>query len=268
MLSPRFTIYFFSLFFSHSFGALIMKSLWKSCSLAALGITALCSAPALWAQSSPVQEQRVTERRTVTGEDGKTERTSSIIERKVEDITPPTKHLIYAAPVRMIWMANIGYMHSLSDKFAVGGNLELPTSIDSRVLRGFGIAAEGRFYPGANGLRGFYIAPGLNLHTFTANQYDYNANPVLQPNGTWTTPQPRQITVTPFSLALIGGWVFNWGDLSLDFGLGFKTHLSNGVDPTTVTSTSVVSERGLSGVGLDSFSGTMPVFRINVGYSW
>ncbi len=245
-----------------------MKSLWKLSCLAALGIAALSSIPALRAQSSPVQEQRVTERRTITGEDGKTERTSSVIERKVEDITPPTKHLIYAAPVRMIWMANIGYMHSLSDRFAVGGNLELPTSIDSRVLRGFGIAAEGRFYPGANGLRGFYIAPGLNLHTFTANQYDYNVTPVMQPNGTWTTPQPRLITVTPFSLALIGGWVFNWGDLSLDFGLGFKTHLSNGVDPATVTSSSVVSERGLSGVGLDSFSGTMPVFRINVGYSW
>jgi hypothetical protein len=223
----------------------------------------------MWAQgSSTTQEQRITEQRTTTNEDGKVARTSSVIETKIEDITPPTRHLIYAAPIRMIWMANIGYMHSLSNTFAVGGNLELPTSVDGRVLRGFGASAEGRFYPGANGLRGFYLAPGLNLHTFTVNQYDYNFTPVLQPNGTWSQQQIRQITVTPFSLAVMGGWVFNWGDLSLDFGLGFKTHLSGGVDPAVVTPNTYITERGISSVGLDSFSGTMPVFRINVGYSW
>lgn len=247
-----------------------MKSLWKSCSAAAIGLAVFfCAHAVMWAQgSSTTQEQRITEQRTTTNEDGKVARTSSVIETKIEDITPPTRHLIYAAPIRMIWMANIGYMHSLTNMFAVGGNLELPTSVDSRVLRGFGASVEGRFYPGANGLRGFYLAPGLNLHTFTVNQYDYNTTPILQPNGTWSSPQPREITVTPFSLEVVGGWVFNWGDLSLDFGLGFKTHLSGGVDPAVVTPNTYITERGLSSVGLDSFSGTMPVFRINVGYSW
>lgn len=220
------------------------------------------------AGSTPVQEQRITEQRTVTSEDGKVSRTSAVIETKVENIAPPTRHLIYAAPVRMIWMANLGYMRAINNTFAVGGNLEIPTSTDGRVQGGFGFSLEARYYPGANGLRGFYLAPGLNFHTLQTLHYSFTPITPVMPNPTPTPPS--QITATPLSLGAVGGWVFNWGDLSLDLGLGFKTHLINGVESLSTTPgvSYYGSERGVSAVGLDSFRGTMPVFRINVGYSW
>ncbi len=235
--------------------------------LLAIVLVFLSSAVVRAQTSTTTQEQRVTEQRTLTGEDGRVSKTSEVIERKIEDITPPARHLISAAPVRMIWMANIGYMHSINNNFAVGGNIDIPTSIDGRSVdgrgvSGFGVSVEGRYYPGANGLRGFYLAPGLNVHTFSVTEYNYSYSSAPQ--------QSRQVSITPFSFAVIGGWVFNWGDLSLDLGLGFKSHISNGANPS-VTSTLTpysVGERGLGMLGLDSFNGTMPVFRINLGYSW
>lgn len=219
--------------------------------------------------STTTQEQRVTEQRTLTGEDGRVSKTSEVIERKIEDITPPARHLISAAPVRMIWMANIGYMHSINNNFAIGGNIDIPTSIDGRSIdgrgvSGFGVSVEGRYYPGANGLRGFYLAPGLNVHTFSVTEYSNSYISSGPP------PAPRQVSITPFSFAVIGGWVFNWGDLSLDLGLGFKSHISNGASPSATSTLTPysVGERGLGMLGLDSFNGTMPVFRINLGYSW
>ncbi|MCU0425167.1 MAG: hypothetical protein MUF71_06015 [Candidatus Kapabacteria bacterium] len=235
-------------------------------------VTVVCSRALVFAQSTEsgggttMQEQRVTERRTVTDEDGKVSRTSAVIETKIENIAPPTRHLIYAAPVRMIWMANIGYMRAISNTFAFGGNIDIPTAIDSRVQSGFGISVEGRYYPGGNGLRGFYLAPGLNFHSFQAMQYSFGPVTPTMPNPRTT---PTQVTATPFSVAAIGGWVFNWGDLSLDFGLGFKAHLISGTPSNTATFPVYYGgERGVGAVGFDSFSGTMPVFRVNVGYSW
>lgn len=221
--------------------------------------------------STPVQEQRVTERRTVVDENGNVIRTEAVIETKVEDITPPTRNMFYASPIRMIWMANIGFMHALTPSFAVGGNIDVPISLDSRVVGGFGVSAEGRFYPGANGLRGFYLAPGFNIHTLTVRSYDYSP-PVTQPGGTWTPPQQtvRLETATPISLAITSGWVFNWGDLTIDLGIGFKGHIVNGLSEIPApTPTNPFPERaGVGSVGPDVFNGTVPTFRLNLGYSW
>jgi hypothetical protein len=219
--------------------------------------------------STTVQEQRVTERRTVVDEKGNAIRTEAVIETKVEDITPPTRNMFYASPVRMMWMANIGFMRALSPSFAVGGNIDVPISLNNPAPSGFGVSAEGRFYPGANGLRGFYLAPGFNIHTLTVRSYDYDYSP---PGGTSNPPQQtvRLETATPISLAITSGWVLNWGDLTIDLGIGFKGHIVNGLSETPApTPTNPFPEpAGVGSVGPDVFNGTVPTFRLNLGYSW
>ncbi|MCS6808305.1 MAG: hypothetical protein RML40_06775 [Bacteroidota bacterium] len=231
----------------------------------------LVEGAALLAQSTS-QEQRITEQRTMTDASGRVMRTSEVVERKVEDILPSVRHMIYAAPVRMIWMANLGYLYALSPSLAIGGNIEVPTTIDNyRVQSGFGGSLEGRFYPNARGLRGFYLASGINLHRFHTLDYVYDMPDPMNPSKP-VNQQRRDTIVTPLSLMIMGGWVLNWGDLSIDIGLGFKAHLIDGAtrQHTVVSWTGVqyLEERGVKTLGLDSFQGTVPVFRLNIGYSW
>jgi hypothetical protein len=213
---------------------------------------------------SAQQEQRVTERRTMTDEQGQTHKTSSVVETRIEDLLPPVTNIIHTGAFRLPWMYNLNYVHAISNQFAVGGGLEFATNLDGQQNRGWGIVAEARFYPGNPGqaLRGFYVAGGINVHSLQRERIDYTPDPVNHMNpGQFKT---ETLYFTPLSLGLTTGWVlFAWKDLAIDLGLGVKHHLISAQYRNRFGSSG-----GMENVGPDIFAGTAPTVRINVGYAW
>lgn len=207
------------------------------------------------------QEQRITEKRTLTDEQGQTHKTSSVVETKVEDVLPPVTNIIHTGAFRLPWMYNLNYTHAISSNVAIGGGLEFPTSITEDQTRGWGAVTEVRFYPGNQALRGFYVAGGLNFHNFSRERTDYIPDP-----NPMNPPQIKTETVyfTPLSLGITTGWVlFAWKDLAIDLGLGVKQHLIS-----AQTRNRFGSSEGAEYIGPDIFAGTAPTVRINVGYAW
>jgi hypothetical protein len=214
-------------------------------------------------------EQRTTEQRTTTDDGGKVSRTTSVIETRIEDVTPAPKHALLISPVRLFWMYNLNYLHALNETIAIGGGVEFPTSLGySSVKSGFGVTAEARFYPGRAAIRGFYVAPVLSFHSFTVERtsyYNYSGqySPGQQYQAQTTTTNP-----TPFSMGVITGWtLFLWNDLAVDLGVGFKHHFIS--DEVKLTTTPAgYTETNYVSLGADIFRGTVPVVRINLGYAW
>jgi hypothetical protein len=211
---------------------------------------------------SAQQEQRVTEKRILTDETGQARKTTEVIERKVEDISPTVQNMIHTGAFRLPWMYNLNYTRAVSSNIAAGGGVEFPTSfMDRSSAQGFGVVAEARFYPGNMALRGFYVAGGLNFHALRTKSVDY------EPGPTPTSPpiyKEVERNFTPLSLGITTGWVILvWNELAIDLGLGVKHHLisaeyknNNGYSET------------ITSVGPDIFAGTAPTVRINVGYAW
>lgn len=212
---------------------------------------------------SAQQEQRVTERRTLTDEQGQVHKTSSVVETRIEDVLPPITNIIHTAPFRLPWMYNLNYVRAISNQFAVGGGLEFATNLDGQRNQGWGIVAEARFYPGNPGqaLRGFYVAGGVNFHSLQRERADYIPDPNPMNPGQFKT---ETLYFTPLSLGLTTGWVlFAWKDLAIDLGLGVKHHLISAQYRNRFG-----SSEGMENVGPDIFAGTAPTVRINIGYAW
>jgi hypothetical protein len=208
------------------------------------------------------QEQRVTEKRTVTDETGQTRKTTEIVESKVEDISPTVQNIIHTGAVRLAWMYNLNYTRAISNNVAISGGLELPTSIAGPFSpKGFGAVAEARFYPGNMALRGFYLAGGLNFHSLRTRSVDYEPGPT--PTSTPTITEVER-NFTPLSIGITTGWVIlAWNELSIDLGLGVKHHLISAEYKARFGYAETITS-----IGPDVFGGTAPTVRINVGYAW
>ncbi len=212
---------------------------------------------------SAQQEQRVTEKKTTTDEQGQTRQTSSVTEMKIEEILPPLTNIIHCAPFRLPWMYNLNYTRAVSNALAVGGGIEFPTTINGDDVNGWGLVGEVRFYPGNVALRGFYVAGGLNFHSIAQRRTDYIPSSTV---GATPMFQTRTYNYTPLSLGITTGWVlFAWRDLAIDLGLGVKHHL---IGAESVTLNAYGFREGLSNTGPEIFRGTAPTVRINIGYAW
>jgi hypothetical protein len=208
------------------------------------------------------QEQRVTEKRTVTDETGQARKTTEVIERKVEDISSTVQNMIQTGAFRLPWMYNLYYTRAISSNVAISAGVELPTTLAGQFTpQGIGVAAEARFYPGNMALRGFYVAGGLNFHSLRTRSVDYEPNPDPKIPPTFKEVERNY---TPLSLGITTGWVILvWNELSIDLGLGVKHHLIS----AEYKNRNGYSE-AITNVGPDIFAGTAPTVRINVGYAW
>lgn len=211
---------------------------------------------------SAQQEQRVTENRTTTDENGQTKKTSSVTETKIEDLLPAVSNIIHTSPFRLPWMYNLNYTRAISSNMAIGGGIEFPTTVNSNDTRGWGVVTEARFYPAAQALRGFYVGGGFNFHSFSREITTYEPDP--NPNN---PPRINTYTAssTPLSLGITTGWVlFAWRDLAIDLGVGVRTHLIS----ADVRNTRTGAWESSTNIGPDIFTGTAPTVRVNVGYAW
>jgi hypothetical protein len=199
-----------------------------------------------------------------------TDQAQPFIERYTNEVIPAPKHLFLTSPVRLFWMYNLGYIQAITENIALGGGIELPTSYSSSfgspgIKSGIGVTAEVRFYPGRAAVRGFYVAPTVNFHSFTVER-TINYNQLMSP-GQQYIPEIITTNPTPFSMGIITGWtLFLWTDLAIEVGVGFKHHFLS--DEIRITSPSGFVEVPAIGLGLDIFRGTVPVVRLSLGYAW
>ena len=161
-------------------------------------------------------------------ETGDTTFTESVIITSMEDITPRGSMLIIN-PLKFFLFYNLSYFHKISDKVTLGAGFQVPTVSG---VSGFGINAEARIYPTGKQMRGFYIAPNIS----------YNS---LESEGESTSP---------FSFGALVGWQWFPGD---EFAIG----LGIGLDYYTGSVSGGESD-------MESYSGTVPAIRFDIGYAW
>ena len=180
--------------------------------------------------ASAVQGQVRTKETRVTVDSlkGDTTITKSEIVSQSEDITPRTS-MIVINPLKFFLFYNIAYFHKFSATMVAGGGVQSPTLSG---VDGFGFLAEVRLHPSGKAPYGFYVAPNIS----------YNH---IESGGEQSSP---------FSVGVLVGWQWFPGD---EFAMG----LGLGVDYYTGS----VSDEGGD---LDSYDGTAPLVRFDIGYAW
>ena len=162
--------------------------------------------------------------------------------KKEEDITP-RHNLIAINPLKFFIMYNLSYYHAFNNKVAVGIGAQMPTISSTK---GFGANAEVRFYPSGKALRGFYVAPNLSFNTLTYDGYYYDET---------TGGTTREENATATSIGLLVGWQwFPGDDFAIGLGIGLDYYFLSGED----------RYRSL----FNSFDGTAPALRFDIGYAW
>lgn len=159
---------------------------------------------------------------------GDTTYTESVIITQMEDITPRSSMLIIN-PLKFFLFYNISYFHKISDQVTLGAGFQIPTISG---VDGFGINAEVRIYPTGKRMRGFYIAPNISYNSLTSEEG----------------------STSPFSFGALVGWQWFPGD---EFAIG----LGIGLDYYTGSVSGGESD-------MESYSGTVPAIRFDIGYAW
>jgi len=180
--------------------------------------------------TTAISAQLVTEekKKSVT-EKGDTVITESTTISTSEDITP-RNDMIVINPLKFFLFYNLSYFHRVSEQFALGGGVQIPTISG---LGGVGVNLEARIYPSGKTLRGFYIAPNMSYNNLTHDDGG---------------------STSAFSIGALIGWQWFPGD---DFAIG----LGIGADYYTGSLDDVDDD-------FDNYSGTIPVVRFDIGYAW
>ena len=167
-------------------------------------------------------------KKTVNKETGDTTYTESVIITESIDITP-RNHMFILNPLKFLLFYNISYFHKVSESVIVGGGIQVPTPAG---VNGFGVNAEVRIYPNGNNMKGFYIAPNISYNSLSSEDG----------------------TADPFSFGALVGWQWFPGEqFAMGLGIGLDYY------------TGSVQEAGQD---LESFSGTVPALRFDIGYAF
>ena len=161
-------------------------------------------------------------------ETGDTTFTEAVIITQVEDITPRNSMLV-VNPLKFFLFYNLSYFHKISDQVTIGAGFQVPTISG---VDGFGINAEARIYPTGKQMRGFYIAPNISYNSLTS----------------------AEGSTSPFSFVALVGWQWFPGD---EFAIG----LGIGLDYYAGSVSGGESD-------MESYSGTVPAIRFDIGYAW
>ncbi len=159
---------------------------------------------------------------------GDTTLTESVILSQSEDITPRDQMFV-VNPLKFFLFYNLSYFQKINNNLVVGGGIQVPTISG---IDGFGFNAEVRFYPKGRNLRGFYVAPNISFNHLKTGDAETN----------------------PFSVGVLAGWQWFPGDqfaIGLGIGVDYYTGNVRGDDND-----------------LDSYNGTAPALRFDIGYAW
>ena len=159
---------------------------------------------------------------------GDTTLTKSVIISQSEDITPRDQMFV-VNPLKFFLFYNLSYFQKINNNVVVGGGVQIPTISG---VDGFGFNAEVRFYPNGKNLRGFYVAPNIAFnHLKTGNA-----------------------KTNPFSVGVLAGWQWFPGDqFAMGLGIGVDYYFGN------------VSANDND---FESYDGTAPALRFDIGYAW
>lgn len=159
---------------------------------------------------------------------GDTTYTESTSFSQTEDITVRNS-MIVINPLKFFLFYNISYFANVSDRLVLGAGIQTPTI---RGINGFGINAEARYYPRGKNMRGFYIAPNIAYNNIKADDGSIN----------------------PFSMGVLLGWQWFPGDqFAMGLGIGLDYY------------TGSVNNKNNS---FESYHGSVPAIRFDIGYAW
>jgi len=165
-----------------------------------------------------------------------------------EDITV-RQNMIYIDPVKFFGMFNIGYQRAITPLFTVGGVVQSPTQLSDAT--GFGVIAEGRYYPGAKAFRGFHVGATLSYNSISFEHYNYESEAV------------EEATIDPVSLGAVIGWHwYPWDDFAVELALG-ADYTFNGVKKNGSAEYFADDAPFVNNV-----QGILPSFRVHFGYAW
>jgi hypothetical protein len=168
---------------------------------------------------------------TIDPETGDTIYTEAVIISQTEDITPRNS-MIVINPLKFLLFYNISYYHKLSDGAAIGGGVQMPTLSG---LNGFGANAEVRLYPSGKNLRGFYFAPNISYNSLTDTESDES--------------------ISLFSIGGLIGWQWFPGEqFAIGLGIGVDYYF--------------LSDENAENDDFESYNGTAPLLRFDIGYAW
>lgn len=192
-------------------------------------------------------EETTTESQIAVDSASGTTLTRERVERvsRAEDITFH-ENMIYTDPFKFFGVFNIGYQRAIARNVSVGGVVQAPSQLTDR--SGFGVIAEGRFYPGGNPFRSFHVGASLSynhvVETFGSDAID---------------PGPER-TINPVAFGVILGWHwYPWPDFGTEFALG-ADYVVNGVSHRD----SEFSDYYL----IPNINGLTPSFRFQISFAW
>ncbi len=162
-----------------------------------------------------------------------------------EDITFH-QNMIYTDPFKFAAVFNIGYQRAINRIFTIGGVVQAPSQLTDR--SGFGVIAEGRFYPGGNPFRSFHVGANLS-YNHVKEEFGFDAvDPI------------SERTIDPVALGIVLGWHwYPWSDFGTEFALG-GDYVFNGVPYQE----SDVGDYYL----IPNIDGLTPNFRFQISYAW
>ena len=140
----------------------------------------------------------------------------------------PRNNVLLVNPLEFFLFYNLTFLHRLSDNSAIAVGARTPTI---RRLGGAGVNGEYRYYPKGRALKGFYFAPIVSINRLNADNESLTAS----------------------SVGARAGWQwFAGSDFSIGFGLGLDYYIAKDSDDDD----------------LETFDGTVPALRFNLGYAW
>jgi hypothetical protein len=220
--------------------------------LTTAAIALIIAGTAMAQEQTKTTEAKTTETQiTVDSTSGKVTQTSTVTTiASSEDITART-NMVELDPIKFFELFNIGYQRAITPIFSVGGMIQAPTQLSD--ADGFGVIAEGRFYPGGHPFRGFHIGGNLAYNHITTEQYDYESQSNLES------------TIDPVSLGISVGWHwYPWNDFAVELALG-ADYVLNGRKRASSYDTDPY-ENSIPFV--NNLRGIAPTGHIHIGYSW
>ena len=140
----------------------------------------------------------------------------------------PRNNLLIINPLKFLLFYNISYFTKVNDQIIVGGGIQTPTI---KGLNGFGVNAELRYYPTGKNMRGFYLAPNIS--------YNYI--------------ESGDVEIKPFTIGALVGWQWFPSDqFAIGLGIGIDHYSGDLSDEDD----------------FDSYSGSVPALRFDIGFAW
>lgn len=198
-------------------------------------------------------ETRTTETDVDSLTDGKVVISEKVTSLSTSEDVVQSRHMVSIDPIKFIGLFNVGYQHAITTHFTVGGMLQAPTHLTRAT--GWGIAAEGRYYPDGRTFRSFHLAGSISYNDIKAMRYSHTYS-----NGEYHYEEKIE-QIAPLAIGVNVGWHwYPWRDFATEIAIGADYNFE-GVEGGYGFTESTVPF-------LSDAKGIAPALRFTVGYAW